>query len=45
MVVYLSIVKQCDVVILEDGEQYKNQQSLFAIYEALIQNKHQGISY
>ncbi|KTD06174.1 3-dehydroquinate synthase [Legionella gratiana] len=31
---------QCDVVILEDGEQYKNQQSLFAIYDALIQNKH-----
>jgi 3-dehydroquinate synthase len=31
---------QCDVVILEDGEQYKNQQSLFAIYDALIKNKH-----
>lgn len=31
---------QCDTVILEDGEQYKNQQSLFAIYDALIQNKH-----
>ncbi|ARB91925.1 3-dehydroquinate synthase [Legionella longbeachae] len=31
---------QCDVVILEDGEQHKNQQSLFAIYDALIQNKH-----
>ncbi len=31
---------QCDVLILEDGEQYKNQQSLFAIYDALIQNKH-----
>ncbi|MGC1183476.1 3-dehydroquinate synthase [Legionella sp.] len=31
---------QCDVVILEDGENYKNQHSLFAIYDALIQNKH-----
>lgn len=31
---------QCDVVILEDGEQYKNQRSLFAIYDALIQNQH-----
>jgi 3-dehydroquinate synthase len=31
---------QCDVLILEDGEYYKNQDSLFAIYEALIQNKH-----
>lgn len=31
---------QCDVVILEDGEQYKNQHSLFAIYDSLIQNKH-----
>lgn len=31
---------QCDVVILEDGEHYKNQQSLFAIYDALISNKH-----
>lgn len=31
---------QCDVLILEDGEHYKNQQSLFAIYDALIQNKH-----
>lgn len=31
---------QCDVVILEDGEQHKNQHSLFAIYDALIQNKH-----
>lgn len=31
---------QCDAVILEDGEQHKNQQSLFAIYNALIQNKH-----
>lgn len=31
---------QCDVVLLEDGERYKNQESLFTIYEALIQNKH-----
>lgn len=31
---------QCDEVILEDGEAFKNQQSLSAIYEALIQNKH-----
>jgi 3-dehydroquinate synthase len=31
---------QCDVLILKDGEQYKNEQSLFAIYDALIQNKH-----
>ena len=31
---------QCDVVILADGEEYKNQESLFAIYNALIQNKH-----
>lgn len=31
---------QCDVLILNDGEHYKNQQSLFVIYDALIQNKH-----
>lgn len=31
---------QCDVVILADGEQYKNKHSLFAIYDSLIQNKH-----
>lgn len=31
---------QCDVVILADGEEHKNQQSLFAIYDALIQNRH-----
>ncbi|QMT59650.1 3-dehydroquinate synthase [Legionella sp. PC997] len=43
---YLNYVKaafskvQCDVLILEDGEQYKNQQSLFAIYDVLIQKKH-----
>jgi 3-dehydroquinate synthase len=32
--------KQCDVVILDDGEEYKNQRSLFAIYDVLIQKKH-----
>lgn len=43
---YLTLVQsaftdiQCDVVILNDGEQYKNQHSLFTIYDALIQNKH-----
>lgn len=31
---------QCDVVLLKDGEEHKNEASLFAIYEALIQNKH-----
>lgn len=31
---------QCDVVIVEDGECYKTQHSLSAIYDALIQNKH-----
>ena len=31
---------QCDVLILADGEEYKNKESLFAIYDALIQNKH-----
>jgi 3-dehydroquinate synthase len=31
---------QCDVVVLEDGEQYKNQHNLFVIYDALIKNKH-----
>ncbi|MGL5742204.1 MAG: 3-dehydroquinate synthase [Legionella sp.] len=31
---------QCDVIILKDGEHHKNQQSLFAIYDALIQHKH-----
>jgi 3-dehydroquinate synthase len=31
---------QCDVVILEDGEQYKNQHSLFAIYDVLMQKRH-----
>ncbi|CAM2787785.1 3-dehydroquinate synthase [Legionella steigerwaltii] len=31
---------QCDVLILKDGEQYKNQESLFTIYDALIQHKH-----
>jgi len=31
---------QCDVVILLDGEEYKNQQSLDKIYAALITNRH-----
>ncbi|ASQ45469.1 3-dehydroquinate synthase [Legionella clemsonensis] len=32
--------KQCDVVILQDGEEFKNQQSLVAIYDALIAKGH-----
>lgn len=32
--------KQCDVLILPDGEVHKNQESLFAIYNELIQKKH-----
>lgn len=32
--------KQCDVVILKDGEEYKNQQSLLAIYDQLISKNH-----
>ncbi len=32
--------KQCDVVILNDGEEFKNQQSLFAIYDTLIAKQH-----
>ena len=31
---------QCDVLVLPDGEQYKNKESLFAIYDSLIQHKH-----
>ena len=31
---------QCDVVVLPDGESYKNQQSLFSIYDALIRHHH-----
>ena len=31
---------KCDVVVLPDGEEHKNQHSLFMIYDALIQNKH-----
>lgn len=31
---------QCDVLILKDGEEYKNQQSLFAIYDCLIAKNH-----
>jgi len=32
--------RQCDVVILEDGEEHKNQASLFQIYDALIEKQH-----
>lgn len=32
--------RQCDIVILQDGEEYKNQQSLFTIYDTLIAKKH-----
>jgi 3-dehydroquinate synthase len=32
--------KQCDLVILKDGETYKNQQSLFTIYDHLIAKQH-----
>jgi 3-dehydroquinate synthase len=32
--------RQCDVVILKDGEFYKDQHSLFTIYDTLIQKKH-----
>lgn len=31
---------QCDVVVLKDGEEFKNQESLWTIYDALIQNRH-----
>lgn len=43
---YLSTVRsayadrQCDVVILNDGERYKNQASLYQIYDALIEHHH-----
>lgn len=32
--------KQCDLVVLPDGEVFKNQDSLFCIYDKLIQAKH-----
>ncbi|KTC84143.1 3-dehydroquinate synthase [Legionella brunensis] len=32
--------RQCDVVILDDGEEFKNQESLFAIYDKLIATHH-----
>lgn len=32
--------KSCDVLVLQDGETFKNQDSLFAIYELLINKKH-----
>lgn len=44
--IYLSKVleafqdKQCDVVILKDGEKFKNEESLFSIYNHLIENHH-----
>ncbi len=31
---------QCNEVVLPDGEEYKNQRSLLAIYDALIKNRH-----
>jgi 3-dehydroquinate synthase len=31
---------QCDVVLLKDGEQYKNQQSIFSIFDHLINHHH-----
>lgn len=31
---------QCDCVLLPDGEPYKNQESLWCIYDALINNGH-----
>ncbi len=43
---YLDLVQrafttlQCDVVILADGEEHKNQHSLFAIYDTLIKQNH-----
>lgn len=32
--------RQCDTVILEDGEAFKNQTSLFTIYDTLIAKQH-----
>lgn len=32
--------RQCDVVILQDGEAFKNRQSLFEIYDTLIAKQH-----
>jgi len=32
--------RQCDVLALEDGEVYKNERSLFQIYNLLIEKKH-----
>ncbi|MDI1352303.1 MAG: 3-dehydroquinate synthase, partial [bacterium] len=31
---------QCDVMILKDGEEYKNQHNLHLIYDSLIKNRH-----
>ena len=33
--------KQCNVVILKDGEQHKNEHGLFTIYDTLIEHHHQ----
>lgn len=32
--------RQCDSLVLDDGEVFKNQDSLFAIYQCLMENKH-----
>ncbi|MBA2651949.1 MAG: 3-dehydroquinate synthase [Tatlockia sp.] len=32
--------RQCDHIILDDGEVFKNQQNLFTIYDALIAKEH-----
>ncbi|PJD93279.1 MAG: 3-dehydroquinate synthase [Legionella sp.] len=32
--------RQCDTVILPDGEEHKNQRSLFTIYDALVEKKY-----
>ena len=43
---YLELVQraflglQVDVLVIKDGEQYKNRTSLFAIYDALMQGQH-----
>ena len=32
--------RQCDVLVLADGEEHKNQSSLFLIYDALMEHRH-----
>lgn len=32
--------RQCDTLVLEDGEAFKTKESLFAIFECLIEGKH-----